>query len=171
MTAKKTNQGILALDLGTKCGYAVLKGRKVLVSGQWKLRTARKDDHRAQRWRRFTANVKQLIAIHKPDLIVYERVRRHVGTTAAHVYGGFLCQLELLDFELNDAGWFGKVPTIIPIEISTWKKISCKNGRATKGDIVQAAKKRFKFNPTSEDEADALMIAEAQRLILSGKQP
>ena len=162
----KKNQVILALDLGTKTGYAVLKGRKVLDSGHWKLRTSRKGEFRGQRWKRFTANVKALVKEHSPDIIVYERVRRHVGTTAAHVYGGFLCQLELMEmhFDQNSID-----VSIIPIEISTWKKASCKNGRATKVQIQAAARKRFRFKPTSEDEADALMIAEAQRLIEAGK--
>lgn len=164
MTARKTRQVVLALDLGTKCGYAVLKGRKVLASGRWSLRTSRKGEQRGMRWKRFEENVRALVLAHNPDVIVYERVRRHVGTTAAHVYGGFLCQLELLAMEES-------TPGILPIEISTWKKLSCKNGRATKTEIKAAAKKRFKFMPTSEDEADALMIAEAQRLLLLGKTP
>lgn len=112
----------------------------------------------------FTQNVDMLCDKYAPDVVAYERVRRHVGTTAAHVYGGFLAALEQLDYR------WGLVcvapPLLLPAEVTAWKKRSVGSGRASKEQIVAAMSKRFRFTPGSEDEADALGVAEATRLFL-----
>ena len=42
------------------------------------------------RFVRLRSYIDQLIASSKPDAIFYEEVRRHLGTDAAHIYGGIV---------------------------------------------------------------------------------
>lgn len=104
----------------------------------------------------------------RPDVIAYERVRRHVGTSAAHVYGGWLASIEELDFEWQTAGVSIE---IMAIEVGTWKKAATGNGAATKIEVAKAMRRRFRYTPATEDESDALAIAEAARLMRTGAYP
>ncbi len=169
---------IVGIDLGTKCGYAALEGRKRIASGEWNLLSSRKGRHRAERWINFKTNLYRLIEEVDPDIVVYEMVRRHVGTTAAHVYGGFLAHLELLDCQRRSYPrrpryyanrWEKDLPFVFPIEIGVWKKATTGNGAALKTDVKKFVKKRFRYEAKSEDEADALAIAEAARRIHVGE--
>lgn len=163
-----TSKTIIGLDLGTKCGYAVLKGRKRLESAAVKLQpTKARMLHRAERWKNFGNLLHTLYATWGPDCVfVYEMVRRHMGADAAHVYGGWLTKLEEFDFQLQLIG----APTVFErIEVSTWKKATTGNGRASKDLVLKTMSKRFKIKIKTEDEADALGVAEAYRLIQAGK--
>jgi len=153
------SETILAIDLGTKCGYAVITGRKLVASGQWRL-AVRKDGERGDRWASFTEHLTQHVRTYKPRVIAYERVRRHVGTTAAHVYGGFLAMLELNALTMPGVEW-------LPIEVPLWKKATTGKGNATKADVRAYVDKLYKITARSEDEADAIAIATAARTMRS----
>jgi len=101
-----------------------------------------------------------LIEEHSPTVIAYERIRRHVGTSAAHVYGGLLASVERLDYQTRAKGieW-------VPMEVSTWKKTTVGHGGAVKSDVQAYVRRRFRYTAKTEDEADALAIAEAARLL------
>lgn len=146
----------------------MLKGKKRLDSGAEKLQpTKTKLLHRAERWGNFTSLLHTLYATWGPDCVfVYEMVRSHRGADAAHVYGGWLTKLEEFDFHLQRMG----VPTeFLRVEVGTWKKAAIGNGRASKDLIRKTMSKRFKIKLKTEDEADALGIAESHRLIQEGK--
>jgi Holliday junction resolvasome RuvABC endonuclease subunit len=165
-SGSKKAEVIIGLDLATKCGWAVLKGRTLVASGRWTLLSSRKGRHRAERWINLESNLSTLVARHAPSVVAYERVRRHVGTSAAHVYGGLLATLEVLDMEWQHDG---AAIELLPIEISTWRKAACGRGDAIKEDVVKWAKRRFRYSPATDDEAEALAIAEAVRRIRRGE--
>ena len=156
---------IIALDLGTSCGYAVLQGSRRLESGRWKtMPTKAKRVHRGERWAAFTAGVTQLLVRHPTvELIAYERVRRHLGTTAAHVYGGFIGTFESIMFARFLHG--GTAVQEEGIEVPTWKMACGLPGNADKATIRAAMDKRFRIKTKSEDEADALGVAVAARVL------
>lgn len=159
---------IVALDLGTKCGFAVLRGRKRIESGRWSLMpTKAKRVHVGERWLNFERAVRTLINKHRPDVLAFEMVRRHIGSTAAHVYGGWLAGLERYQLQRILDG-DDLIPTM-PLEVGTWKKAATGKGNATKDEIKVVVRKRFRYAVKSEDEADALAIGEAARLIRLGK--
>lgn len=165
---------IIGLDLGSRTGFAVLLGARRLTSGRWSLVSARKGWHRAERWLDFEQYVTDLFMDNarrdRACVIAYERVRRHVGTGAAHVYGGFLSSMERLDFTFARMETdFGVRPEMMPIEVGTWKKATTGNGAALKTDVMQFAKSRWRYSTTDDNEADALAIAEAARRIRTGK--
>lgn len=66
--APALNVNILALDLGTKLGWAV----------------------------RARSFVTDLVVRHQVHAIAYEDVKRHAGTDAAHAYGAFLCLVQMV---------------------------------------------------------------------------
>jgi Holliday junction resolvasome RuvABC endonuclease subunit len=156
---------ILGLDLATKCGFAVLRGRKRVESGRWSLASARKGWHRGERWTKLHDELIDLVVEHEPVVIAFERVRRHVGTSAAHVYGGLLAQLEILDyrFQQDPISW-GEI-AFVPVEVSAWKKATVGKGNATKAEVAAWSRRRFRYTAKTEDESDALAIAEAVRRI------
>lgn len=85
---------LLALDLGTSCGWAlfgtsgVCRGER-LASGTWHLDR----DSPLERFGTFHSRLRSLVKSHKIEAIVHESVHRHAGTDAAHVFGGWLAIL------------------------------------------------------------------------------
>ena len=137
---------ILALDLGTATGWALLSEGKV-VSGTFDMSPRSKGEKPGIRFLRFRKeflpNFKQVREIY------YEEVRRHEGTHAAHVYGGFWAFLCAFCEE-------NTIP-LYPVEVAQWKQsIGCK-GNAKKEEVLETIQKRG-FNPKDYNEADSLGI-------------
>lgn len=137
---------LLALDLGTSCGFAVVKDGKV-GSGTKKLRV----DKRAfgARFLDFRNWLLQAIALYDIQEIYFERVYGHTGTEAAHVYGGLMYTLATVCLELN--------LKCVGFAVQTIKKFMTGKGNANKAEIIAAAKQKG-FNPKTHDEADAIAI-------------
>ena len=89
---------ILALDLGNTTGWAFVDSNGRRTSGVWKLHNPLCDGLRFLRLRTNIYAIHEEFGIHH---IVYERVRRHEGTQAAHVYGGYLAIVHLFGQENN----------------------------------------------------------------------
>jgi hypothetical protein len=81
---------ILAIDPGTKCGYALLAGTQI-ISGTWDLRT-RRTEGAGMRLVRFRAALTEIARAcdGKMDRFVYEEVWAHLGVDAAHIYGALV---------------------------------------------------------------------------------
>ena len=92
--------------------------------------------------------------------LAYEEVRRHAGTDAAHVYGGIVAQVSA---ECEEVG----VP-YEAIPVGTVKKAATGNGSASKESMVGAANARWGIEVETDDEADALWIADSLRTSLVG---
>lgn len=164
----KTPEIFVGLDLATKCGYAIMQGRELLHSGRWDLfKNTKLHSHRAVRWLNFECELTDLVSELQPVAIGYERVRRHGkanGVAAAHVYGGLLASLERLDMQWQQA--YGDAsPLIVPIEPNVWRKLALSKGNATKQDAVRWAERRFSISVKSEDEAEAIGVADSIRLL------
>ena len=84
---------ILALDLGTTTGWAIRTAEGVILSGTVSFRPSRYDGGgmRYLRFRPGSRSWPRTPAGSRP--IWFEEVRRHLGTDAAHVYGGLLAIL------------------------------------------------------------------------------
>lgn len=136
---------VLGLDLGTRCGWALAEGGQV-VSGVWDLRPRRFEGGgmRLVRLRRHLAEL-------APGRVFFEEVRRHLGTDAAHVYGGMLGIVSAWCEESSVA--YAGVP------VGTVKRRATGKGNAGKGQMVEAARRAFgRPELVSEDEADALWV-------------
>jgi len=139
----------LSFDIGTNMGWAILREDGSVSHGCLKL-TPKKKDHPGARYLKF---LHWLERVHKQapglDTVVYEDIRRHEGTTAAHVYGGLLACL------LAWAARYG-IPCV-PVGVGSWKVSIGIKGNAPKPAVFSAITKLGHL-PATQDEADAIGI-------------
>lgn len=139
---------ILSLDLGTKTGWALLNNNHLYYGTE-----CFKNDRYSGGGMRFLKFNKWLHHIkdlnNGIDEVYFEEVRRHVGTDAAHVYGGLMGVL---------TGWCEdqKIP-YEGVPVGTIKKSICGKGNANKEEIIDAVKKKG-YEPKDDNEADALAL-------------
>lgn len=139
----------LALDLGTTTGWAADDGTTI-TSGtvNFKPRRFEGGGMRFLRFKSFLAAME--LEIGPITAIYYEEVRRHAGTDAAHIYGGFLGHLTA--WAEHRAIPYQGVP------VGEIKKATTGKGNASKDDMIAAAKAKG-HNPADDNEADAIAIA------------
>jgi crossover junction endodeoxyribonuclease RuvC len=163
---------ILALDLGTRTGWAVLPRSGRIASGVTEFRPGRQrgrfDDPVLYRERpiadramgagmaflRFEKFLADLNRDAGPfDAVVFEEVRAHAGTLAAQVYGVRL-RLTLAHLtawcERKAAPYFG-------VPVATIKRHATGKGNAPKEDVIRAVRAQG-FLPKDDNEADALAL-------------
>jgi Holliday junction resolvasome RuvABC endonuclease subunit len=140
---------VLALDLGTTTGWALRAASGLITSGTVSFRPSRYDGG-GMRYVRFRAWLDQLAADAGPiSAIHFEEVRRHIGTDAAHLYGGFLATLTAC-CEQRGVAYQG-------VPVGTIKRHVTGKGNADKAAVIAAIRARG-FDPADDNEADALAI-------------
>jgi Holliday junction resolvasome RuvABC endonuclease subunit len=142
---------LLALDLGLKTGWACgVPG--AVVSGVTDMKESRFESH-GVRFVNFLLFLTKLHTAMDIKEVVYEEVRRHRGTDAAHAYGGFLSQLQT---------WcLGHGIPYRSRTVQEVKKSATGKGNASKEDVMAAMSKLgHKFK--DDNEADALSIFELE---------
>lgn len=144
----RSQSTLLALDLGTTTGWAVQSSGRI-ESGTVSFRPSRYDGG-GMRFLRFRAWLDDLIGS-TPDLsaIYIEEVRRHVGTDAAHIYGGLLAILTSW-CEQRSIAYQG-------VPVGTIKKFIAGKGNADKHAVIQAVRAHG-YSPADDNEADAIAI-------------
>lgn len=135
---------ILALDLGHKMGYALFDGKNTLSETVKHKNNKGGAGHQYLHFRYWLSS----LGVYW-DAIYYEDVRRHLGTDAAHVYGGYLATLQAFCCEKNIK--------LVPVAVGTIKKHWTGKGNANKYEMIQEARNRG-FQPVDDNEADALAI-------------
>tara|TARA_Y100000310_G_C20587056_1_gene765991 strand:+ start:679 stop:1137 length:459 start_codon:yes stop_codon:yes gene_type:complete len=144
----------IGIDPGTSCGWAVLdEDGKRLASGIWDLKS-RRHEGGGMRYVRAQRYVDELLRSFVGAQLGYEEIRRHAGTSAAHVYGGIIAQLTAV-CETSGVPYRG-------IPVATIKRCATGRGNSSKGDMERAAYRRWEHD-CDHDEADALWIAECMR--------
>ena len=140
---------ILALDLGTTTGWAIKPANGPIASGTVSFKPSRYDGG-GMRYVRFRKWLNQL---GESDVMIqaiyFEEVRRHAGTDAAHIYGGFLACLSAWCEEHAIA--YQGVP------VGTVKRHATGKGNADKAAVIASLRERG-FSPIDDNEADALAI-------------
>lgn len=142
----------LALDLGTKTGWAVRRADGQIKHGVWSFAPAK--HHRfGFRYFRFLAALSDTrAALGRIDGIIYEKVQfapERGGLYAAQRWAGFeaillaWCEREEVPYE--------------DIHTGTLKKAATGNGRADK-DAMIAAMRALGLNPVDDNDADALAM-------------
>lgn len=139
---------LLALDLGTKTGYAFGNGEDSVVSGVANFSPKRFEGGgmRFLRFRRWLDEIHQATGFTE---IHFEEVRNHKGVDAAHIYGGLMAHLTEW-CESNEIPYSGH-------PVGSIKNFATGKGNANK-DAVIAAVKSWGFEPADDNEADALAI-------------
>lgn len=140
---------ILALDLGTKCGWAIQQAG-VVTSGSQPFNPQRFEGG-GMRYLRFKRWIQEVGGGGVVEAVYFEEVRRHMGVDAAHCYGGFMAHL---------TAWCEAQTPKIPyqgIPVGTIKKHYTGKGNADKQAMVEAAR-RHGHSPADDNEADALAL-------------
>lgn len=140
---------ILALDLGTLTGWALVDHKGSVTSGTVEFRQDRWQGG-GMRFLRFRAWLDEIHRLSGGfEQLVYEQVRRHAGTDASHLYGGWLAILEVW-CEQNSIAYQG-------VPVGTIKKFLTGKGNANKDAMIAAARSRG-FSPADDNEADAIAL-------------
>lgn len=114
---------LLALDLGTATGYAILEEDRISY-GTHKL----PNKTFGQRFSEFRHWLIRTISQNKIEMVFFERVYRHSGTDAAHVYGGLMYTMASVCEELS-----------VPYQglgVGAIKKFMTGKGNATKEEMI-----------------------------------
>jgi hypothetical protein len=144
-----TSPVILALDLGQRTGWAVRNRDGAIASGVHEFRPGRFEGG-GMIWLRFRAWLQEIDAMAgKIGIVVFEEVRRHLGTASAHAYGGYLAHLTAWA-EANRIPYQG-------VPVGTIKRHIAGKGNADKAAVI-AAVKALGFDPQDDNEADALAL-------------
>lgn len=145
MTAPK--KALLALDFGTKTGWASgFPG--CVVSGRIDL-SPKRHEGGGMRYLRFRRHLDEIHAATPIGEVAYEEVRRHIGTDAAHVYGGLLAQLTAW-CEEHGIPYKGE-------PVGTIKRFATGKGNASKDEVI-ASVRSWGYSPLDDNEADAIAI-------------
>ena len=139
---------ILALDIATKTGWAMCDNGKhdygMFVC---------KSKNRGSRYETFTFELLKLFAsfnYSKPDIIVFEKAFQK-SQRSAELYHGFLAMLEYRAWQYGI--------DLMPVYATHLKKWATGNGKASKNDMIEAAR-LLGWNPKDDNEADALLLLE-----------
>jgi len=140
---------ILALDLGTQTGWALLDREGSINSGSETFKPQRFEGGgmRYLRFKRWLTEIKQ--CGDGIDAVYFEEVRRHIGVDAAHAYGGFMATLTAW-CEHHAIPYQG-------VPVGTIKKHATGRGNAGKAEMIAAVIARGHI-PTDDNEADALAL-------------
>ena len=140
---------ILTLDLGGTTGWASIADG-VVNSGTISFKLTRFEG-KGMQFLKFKRFLGQQCDVIKPEVLVIEEVRRHMGVDAAHAYGGYLSHVGSY-CEENDVPY-----TAVPV--GTIKKHATGKGNANKDEMIAAAKEKYPEQEIIDDnQADALMI-------------
>ena len=140
---------ILALDLGSTTGWAVRTARCRILHGTAEFRPSRYEGG-GMRYLRFGKWLDQTLDVTGGiDAVYFEEVRRHAGTDAAHIYGGFLAALTSW-CEQRGIAYQG-------VPVGTIKRYGTGKGNADKTAMIAAIRERG-FEPADDNEADAIAI-------------
>lgn len=135
---------VLALDIATRCGWA-LRTSATISSGTQDF-AERRNETRGQRLHRF---VQWLGGFQSLSLVAYERVQGHMQGPAQSCYAQF--EGVLLYWCARRAVPVKSVP------VATLKKAITGTGRATKAQMIDAMT-QLGFTPSDDNEADALAV-------------
>nr|WP_308006161.1 hypothetical protein [Xanthomonas albilineans] len=143
------NTTILALDLGTRTGWALQHSDGTITSGTEPF-TPQRFEGGGMRFLRFKRWLNEVLSTANPIHTVYfEEVRRHAGVDAAHAYGGFMGHLTAW-CEHHQIPYQG-------VPVGTIKKHATGKGNAGKDDMSASARRRG-HTPIDDNQADALAL-------------
>ncbi len=140
---------VLALDLGTTTGWALRDADGSITSGTVSFRPDRFSGGgmRFLRFKHWLTEVKN--AAGGIDAVYLEEVRRHAGTSASQIYGGWLAILTAW-CERHGIPYQG-------VPVGTIKRYVTGKGNAPKQAVIEAVKARG-FAPADDNEADAIAL-------------
>lgn len=147
----KKERKILALDLGTKTGWAT-NAPSVIMHG------TRTFDGEISGWKYLAFKRWLDVEIERLEIqhIVYEETFS-MGAYAARVLHGFLAILQYVYAEHYSTEQRFTIQKVHP---GTLKKFATGNGHAKKPQMMEACYKKFHYMPADDNECDAIWLLE-----------
>lgn len=141
---------ILALDFGTKTGWAINSDAFGAISDTENFR-CRASDSRGMIFVRFDKWINEMLSAHKPAMVVHERPHLR-GRAASEVLNGMLA------FMVKACRVHGVQYTDCPS--TTLKKFATGKGTASKEKMMEAYREKWKENPVDDNSCDARWLWE-----------
>lgn len=140
----------LGFDLAKTTGWSVFRNKKLSSYGIIKL----DKNHHRQAINTFL----RLLEKYKPDVIVVEHISFSPRARALASYSRIRTVLEVA---LEETGYdYADIRDVTPTEL---KKFATESGKASKADMCQAARKRFRVDLWAQDETPPDDRKKAQR--------
>ena len=136
---------ILAIDSGTKTGWAVNNGS--IISGVQDF-SLKRGESPGMRFLKFQSWLKDMIKLTKPNMIIYERAH-HRGGAPTEVGVGLTTIIQTICAEANIEH--------VALHSGTLKKYATGKGNASKEDMMQAARD-LAWEFKTDDQCDALWL-------------
>ena len=149
---------ILALDLGTRCGWAL---QSITREFGLQIFDVKRGESPGMRYIRFNAWLDEIFNLSHPDIIVYEQTHNR-GGAATEVSAGFATRVQefCARHNLNHS----------TVHSGTLKKFATGSGHADKSKMIEMAQSKFGYSGSDDNEADALWILEWSKVNLNGGQ-
>jgi Holliday junction resolvasome RuvABC endonuclease subunit len=148
---------IVGIDIGTSFGWACLDwpDQRVVAAAAFDLRI-KSGEGAGMRLYNCIRLLTDVLTELRPGVVVYEDVRRHAGTTAAHVYGELRGGVLLVCEKHVDP----QIP-VTKIGVGAWKKAAVGRGNASKESVAESMIRMpgFPGGKLPHDVTDALGIA------------
>jgi Holliday junction resolvasome RuvABC endonuclease subunit len=139
---------VVGLDFGRTMGLAIVHSG-VLVRHQ----SIKLPESHGERFHEFLQVLRQQ-CLQEGEFVAYESVARHIGTKAAHAYGGYLAIFQMFCYQAGVKSY--------GVPVGTLKKFATGSGRASKNEMIKAANDRLGLQLKSKDHnaADAIWVAQ-----------
>lgn len=138
---------ILGIDCGTKTGWAYCDD-SFTISGVIDF-TLKRGESSGMKFLRFHGWLREMLVKHRPALVVYE-LPHHRGGYATQSLNT-MCGLVMMGCAKREIEYVG-------VHSATLKKHATGSGRASKEDMLKAARTQFGEDVKTDDEADALFL-------------
>ena len=143
---------ILAIDPGTKCGWALRTGDGQLHSGVWDL-SQKRGDGGGMRYLRFHKKLLEVHEAHPLDYVLYEKPIGHPKHRSGMMVTAGVVGVLLTFCEAHEITNYEEYP---PASI---KKLATGKGNSKKEVVLAAARERWPDREIVDDnEADALWL-------------
>jgi len=145
---------ILAIDPGTKCGYCVMQGKRIIASGTWDL-SVKRGEGGGMRFIRLRKYLDEVCKQYPPDFVLYEASGHFRSIAASAVYHGIVGKI-MEHCEDGKLAYEG-------VPLATLKVYATGKGNANKEAMRAAAERRLSgvFHGLSEaddNEIDAVWL-------------
>jgi Holliday junction resolvasome RuvABC endonuclease subunit len=145
---------LLALDFGSRTGWAVGNSQGVDCSGWWDIKPSR-GESQGMRYIKLRCSLQLVNQAHPGlGLVVYEQAH-HRGGAATEYAAGCVATVQAWCAELGIQH--------CSVHSATLKLHATGNGRASKADMVAAASKLLGRKVEDDNEADAVLLLDYQR--------
>jgi Holliday junction resolvasome RuvABC endonuclease subunit len=142
---------VLALDLGTKTGWALYNGNKILSGVEDFSLKANEKNRQGKRFEKFEAFLNLMHKEHNINHVFFEKVmQHHKSRAAAAIYNGFWAVL-INWCEKNKINYVG-------MAVGSIKLFIAGKGNASKDDVINSVKNKGFSDIKDDNEADALAL-------------